>query len=473
MIDLKSLTIKSANEDIKGGKYSAVDLAKAYLEEINKKNKEINAYLEVFSDVIEQAKQADERFKNGTATLLTGIPFAIKDNILIKGRIASSASKILENYHASYDATVIDKLKKEGVVFLGRTNMDEFAMGGSTENSAYGVTKNPYDTDRVAGGSSGGSAASIAMDGALAALGSDTGGSIRQPASFCGLVGLKPSYGHVSRYGVMAMGSSLDQIGTFAKTVTDTEIIFNSIKGTDIKDSTTIKEDTYTIKANKKRIGIPRHFLNGDGISKDIMKNFEASLEKFKNLGYEIVDIELPNIAYSLSVYYVIMPAEVSSNLSRFDGMRFGLHKDGKDGIEDYFESRGTGFGKEVRRRVLLGTYVLSSGYYDAYYNRANALRKVITDDFLRAFEKVDIILTPTTPAPAFKIGEKISDPVAMYLEDIFTVTANLTGMPAISIPSGHSEISGKKLPLGLQMTAIHGNEKILFDIGKEFLGEK
>lgn len=473
MIDLKSITIKSAHEDIKSGKYSAVDLAKAYLNEINKKNKEINAYLEVFSDVLEQAKQADERFKNGTATLLTGIPFAIKDNILIKGRIASSASKILENYHASYDATVIDKLKREGVVFLGRTNMDEFAMGGSTENSAYGVTKNPYDTDRVAGGSSGGSAASIAMDGALAALGSDTGGSIRQPASFCGLVGLKPSYGHVSRYGVMAMGSSLDQIGPFAKTVTDAEIIFNSIKGIDIKDSTTIKEDTYTVKANKKRIGIPRHFLNGDGISKDIMKNFEASLDKFKNLGYEIVDIELPNIAYSLSVYYVIMPAEVSSNLSRFDGMRFGLHKDGKDGIEDYFESRGTGFGKEVRRRVLLGTYVLSSGYYDAYYNRANALRKVITDDFLRAFEKVDIILTPTTPAPAFKIGEKISDPVAMYLEDIFTVTANLTGMPAISIPSGYSEISGKKLPLGLQMTAIHGNEKILFDIGKEFLGEK
>ena len=473
MIDLKTLTIKSAHEDMKSGKYSAVDLAKAYLDEINKKNKEINAYLEVYSDVIEQAKQADERFKTGTATFLTGIPFAVKDNILIKGRIASSASKILENYHASYDATVIEKLKREGVVFLGRTNMDEFAMGGSTENSAYGVTKNPYDTERVAGGSSGGSAASIAMDGALAGLGSDTGGSIRQPASFCGLVGLKPSYGHISRFGVMAMGSSLDQIGPFAKTVTDTEIIFNSIKGTDIKDSTTIKEDTYVLKTNKKKIGIPRHFLNGDGINKDIMKNFEESLEKFRKLGYEIVDVELPNISYSLPVYYVIMPAEVSSNLSRFDGVRFGLHKDGKDGIEDYFESRGAGFGKEVRRRVLLGTYVLSSGYYDAYYNRANALRKVITDDFLHAFEKVDIILTPTTPAPAFKIGEKISDPVAMYLEDIFTVTANLTGMPAISIPSGYSEVSGKKLPLGLQMTATHGNENILFDIGKEFLGEK
>ena len=472
MIDLKTLTIKKAHEDMKSGKYSAVDLAKAYLEEINKKNKEINAYLEVFSDVIEQAKQADEKFKNGTATLLTGIPFAIKDNILIKGRIASSASKILENYHASYDATVIDKLKKEGVVFLGRTNMDEFAMGGSTENSAFGVTKNPYDTERVAGGSSGGSAAAIAINGALVSLGSDTGGSIRQPASFCGLVGLKPSYGRISRYGVMAMGSSFDQIGPFGKNVTDVETVFNTIKGLDKKDSTTIDDNTYEVKTNKKKIGIPKHFLNGDGISKDIMKNFEESLEKFRQLGYEIIDIELPNISYSLSVYYVIMPAEVSSNLSRFDGMRFGLHKDGKDGIDDYFESRGTGFGKEVRRRVLLGTYVLSSGYYDAYYNRANALRKVITDDFLHAFEKVDIILTPTTPAPAFKIGEKISDPVAMYLEDIFTVTANLTGMPAISIPSGYSDVSGKKLPLGLQMTATHGNEKALFDIGKEFLGE-
>lgn len=474
MIDLTTLTIKKVHEDLKSGKYSAVDLVQAYLEEIKKRDGEIHAYLEVFSDVLVQAKEADKRFKDGTATLLTGIPFAIKDNILIKGRIASSASKILENYHATYDATVIVKLKKEGVVFIGRTNMDEFAMGGSTENSAFGPTKNPFDVSRVAGGSSGGSAASLAMNGALVALGTDTGGSIRQPASFCGLVGLKPTYGRVSRYGAMAMGSSFDQIGPFGKTVTDVEIVFDAIKGQDIKDSTTISDETYSPKSVGKKpiIGVPQHFLGGDGIKKDVLDNFNESLDKFKKLGYEVKDITLPSISYSLAVYYVIMPAEVSSNLSRFDGMRFGLHKDGKDGIDDYFETRGAGFGKEVRRRILLGTYVLSSGYYDAYYNRANAVRRIITQDFLKAFESVDIIVTPTTPAPAFKIGEKTSDPVAMYLEDIFTVTANLTGMPAISIPSGFSEIEGKKLPLGLQMTGRHGDEKTLFEAGKEFLGE-
>jgi aspartyl-tRNA(Asn)/glutamyl-tRNA(Gln) amidotransferase subunit A len=474
MIDLKSLTIKKAHEAMKSGEYTAVDLANAYLSEIKNKNKEINAYLEVFSDVIAQAEEADRRFKDSTATLLTGIPFAVKDNILIKGRIATSASKILDKYRATYDATVIERLKKEGVVFVGRTNMDEFAMGGSTENSAFGVTKNPFDTSRVAGGSSGGTAAAIAMNGALAGLGSDTGGSIRQPASFCSLVGLKSTYGRVSRYGVMSMGSSLDQIGPFAKTVTDAEIIYNIISGVDKRDSTTIKGDTYKIKKlfSKPVIGIPRHFLGGDGIDKDTLKNFNSSIEKFRSMGYEIKDINLPNISYSLAVYYVIMPAEVSSNLSRFDGVRFGLHKEGKTGIDDYFETRGAGFGKEARRRILLGTYVLSSGYYDAYYNRANAVRRIITQDFVKAFENVDIILTPTTPAPAFKIGEKVSDPVAMYLEDIFTVTANLTGMPAMSIPSGFSEKEGKQLPLGIQLTARHGEEGLLFEVGKEFLGE-
>ncbi len=474
MIDLSTLTIKKAHDEMKSGKYSAVMLASAYLKEIENKNKEINAYLEVYNDVIEQAKEADKRFENGTDTILTGIPFAIKDNILIKGRIASSASKILENYHATYDATVIKKLKDAGVVFMGRTNMDEFAMGGSTENSAFVITKNPHDISRVAGGSSGGSAAAVAMDSALASLGSDTGGSIRQPASFCGLVGLKSTYGRVSRYGVMSMGSSLDQIGPFSKTVTDTEIIYNTIKGQDINDSTTISEKTYTSKEikNKPVVGVPRHFLGGDGIKKEVLENFNQSLEKLKKLGYEIMDITLPNIAQSLAVYYVIMPAEVSSNLSRFDSVRFGLHKDGKDGIDDYFVTRGAGFGKEARRRILLGTYVLSSGYYDAYYNRANAVRRILIEDFVKAFEKVDIIVTPTTPDTAFKIGEKTSDPVAMYLEDIFTVTANLTGMPAISIPSGNLNVEGKELPLGLQITARHGEEDLLFRVGKEFLGE-
>ncbi|HEY9583752.1 MAG TPA: Asp-tRNA(Asn)/Glu-tRNA(Gln) amidotransferase subunit GatA, partial [Candidatus Paceibacterota bacterium] len=431
MIDLEKITIKKAHEALKRGDYTCVELSKRYLEEIKKKNKEINAYLEVFSDVLDQAREANKRFQAGTATMLTGIPFAIKDNILIKGRIASSASKILENYHAVYDATVIEKLKKEDAVFLGRTNMDEFAMGGSTENSAFGVTRNPHDMERVAGGSSGGSAAAVAMGGALVALGSDTGGSIRQPASFCGLVGFKPTYGRISRYGLMALGSSLDQIGPFAKTVSDTEIVYNAIKGMDKKDSTTISNNSEE-KSKKLTIGIPRHFLS-EGIHKDVIKNFNESIDKFKKMGYEVMDITLPNIPYSLAVYYIIMPSEASSNLARYDGMRYGLHKDGKDGIEDYFVTRGEGFGKEVRRRILLGTYVLSSGYYDAYYNRANAARRIITDDFYKAFEKVDIIMTPTTPTPAFKIGEKSSDPVSMYLEDIFTVTANLTGMPAIS----------------------------------------
>ncbi len=477
MIDLKTLTITKAHEHLTKGDFTAVDLAKAYLDVISEKNKEINAYLEVYNDVIAQAEAADRRIKEGKATLLTGIPFAIKDNILLEGKIASAASEILENYHATYDATAISKLKNEGVVFIGRTNMDEFAMGGSTENSAFGITKNPHDTARVAGGSSGGAAAAVAMDGTLISLGSDTGGSVRQPASFCGVVGLKPTYGAISRHGLMAMGSSLDQIGPLAKTVTDVEIVFNAMKGNDPMDSTTIKNDTYPLAKNvgktKPVIGVPRAFLSGDGIDKEVLSNFNASLEQFKKLGYEIKDIVLPNIAYSLAVYYVIMPAEVSSNQARFDGVKYGLLKEGKNLLEDYLLTRREGFGKEVRRRILLGTYVLSSGYYDAYYNRANAVRKIIIDDFNKAFEQVDMVLTPTTPSPSFKIGTKTADPVAMYLEDIFTVTANLTGMPALSVPSGFAEVEGKKLPLGIQLTGRHGAETTLFESAKDFLGEK
>ena len=480
MIDLKTLTIRKAHEALTKGEYMAVDLAQAYLEEIKNKDKDIHAYLEVFSDVIEQAKKADEIIKSGKATLLTGIPVAIKDNILIKGRKASSASKILEDYKATYDATVIKKLKNEGVVFIGRTNMDEFAMGGSTENSAYGVTKNPYDLDRVPGGSSGGSAASVAGNMALVALGSDTGGSIRQPASFCGIVGLKPTYGGVSRFGVMAMGSSLDQIGPFAKNVEDAEILFNAIKGKDKMDSTTIENqnDPSQIKsqfdgARKYKIGVPKDFLNIGGIDKEIIKNFEESIEKLKKLGHEIVDIELPNLKYSLAVYYVIVPAEVSSNMARFDGMRYGKRISGNIGIEDYFFSRQSGLGREVKRRIILGTYVLSSGYYDAYYNKANIVREIIKEDYKKAFQKVDVIVTPTAPNVAFKIGEKVDDPLQMYLEDIFTVPLNLAGVPGISIPSGSKELDAKKLPIGIQFVADNGREDNLFNISKSFLGEK
>jgi len=469
-IDIKNLTIKSAHESLMKGEFTAVELAKEYLKIIEEKNPDINAYLGVFEDVLKQAEEADKKIKSGEADLLTGIPMAIKDNILISGRTCSAASKILEHYKASYDATVIKKLKEKGVVFLGRTNMDEFAMGGSTENSAYGVTKNPHDLERVSGGSSGGSAAAVAMDGALVSLGSDTGGSVRQPSSFCGVVGLKPTYGRVSRYGLMAMASSLDQIGPIAKNVSDAEIVFNSIAGADIMDSTSYNREPQRNKEDPKdiTIGIPRNFLK-EGVDSDVLQNFEETISKFKKLGYKIKDIDLPNLKYSLAVYYILMPAEVSSNLARFDGIKYGLYKEGKDLIDDYFITRGEGFGRESRRRIILGTYVLSSGYYDAYYNKALIVQDLIRKDFAKAFNDVDIVLTPTSPVPSFKIGEKSNDPLSMYLADIFTVSANLAGVPAISIPSGFVKRENSSLPLGIQMMAPHFEENLLFSVGKNF----
>ena len=475
-IDLKNLTIKSAHDHLVKGDFTSVELTQAYLDVIAKKDKEINAYIEVFDDALEMAKEADERIKAGNAHLLTGIPCGIKDVLFIKGHKVSAASKILENYHATYDATVITRLKEVGAVFLGRTNTDEFTMGSSTETSAYGVTKNPLDLNRVSGGSSGGSAAAVAMDGALYTLGTDTGGSIRGPASFCGIVGLKPTYGAVPRYGEIAMASSLDQTGPMAKTVSDCEIVFNVIRGQGSKDGNTYSEGMYPFKRigeKKAVIGIPWHFLGGDGIDPAVLDSFKKALEDFKNKGYEIKEIKLPNIAYSLMVYYILQPAEVSSNMARYDGVKYGLHVDGKNVIDDYFETRGKGLGREVIRRILLGTYVLSTGYYDAYYNRANAVKRLITDEFVKAFESVDLIAIPTTPSTAFKIGEKTNDPVAMYLEDIFTVTANLTGLPGISVPCGTTMKEGKALPMGLQLIARHGDEKTLFEAGKEYLNEK
>lgn len=469
-IDLKNLTIKKAHEAMVNGEYTAVDLASAYLENIKNKDGEIHAYLEVFSDVLEQAREADNRIKNkDKVTLMTGIPVAVKDNILIKGRIASSASKILENYHATYDATVIKKLKEAGAIFLGRTNMDEFAMGGSTENSAFGVTRNPHDLDRVAGGTSGGSAAAVASDMALVALGTDTGGSIRQPSSFCGVFGLKPTYGAVSRYGLMAAASSFDQIGTIGKTPEDTEVLFGYISGEDKMDSTNTGKVESKPKDIKLRIGIPKGFVTGEGIDSDVQKSFAESVEKLKKFGHEVTEIDFDYLKYSLATYYTLVFAEESSNLARFDGVRYGLHVDGASGVEDYFKSRAAGFGPEVKRRIILGAYVLSSGYYDAYYNKANIVRDLIREDYKKAFEKVDVIITPTTPGPAFKIGEKVSDPLKLYLEDIFTVPANLAGIPAMSVPCGYKEVGGKKLPLGLQLFSSHGREDVLFDLAKHF----
>jgi len=466
MIDLTTLTVSQARRDLDAKKYSALDLTNAYLDAIVKRDGEIHAYLEVWAETArEEAKRADVMIAAGTQKSLTGIPLAIKDNILIEGRIASAASKILENYRASYDATVITKLKAEGAVFLGRTNMDEFAMGSSTENSAYGVTRNPADTTRVPGGSSGGSAAAVAAQVALASLGSDTGGSIRQPASHCGLAGLKPTYGAVSRFGLMPMGSSLDQIGPLAKTVEDVKIIFEAIKGHDANDSTSIPDGFYPIAPLKKRIGVPRAFVE-KGVDPDVLEIFNASLSRLKAAGYEIIGVDMPNLPYALSVYYIVCPAEVSTNLARYDGIRYGLSIPGGEIKEVYTKTRAAGFGPEVRRRIILGTFVLSSGYADAYYRKARAVREMIRADFEKAFDTVDAIALPTSPNPAFKIGEKTNDPVAMYLEDIFSVTANLAGVPGISVPAGRAIREGKALPVGFQLMAAHGAEETLFTIG-------
>ena len=467
MIDLKNLTIEKAHESLKNGVFTCSELAQAYLDEIKKKNKELNAYLEIFDDVLEQADLAQKKFADGTATELTGIPFAIKDNILIEGRIASAGSKILENYKASYDATVIKDLKKVGVVFLGRTNMDEFAMGSSTQTSAYGVTRNPLDPSRVPGGSSGGSAAALAGDITLAAIGTETCGSVREPSAFCGLVGLKPTYGALSRQGIIAMGNSLDQVSTFGKCVRDAEIIFNLLSRYDKEDSTSVPDRLRKIEAkkNSKKIGVPWHLFK-EGVDTEVQENFKQSLEKFKKVGYEIVDIELPHAQYSLAVYYIIMPAEVSTNLSRFDGIRYGYTSDGENLLDVYKKSRAKGFGKEARRRILLGTYVLSHGYYDAYYNKAIKVREKIKEEVMKAFENVDYILTPTAPMTAFKIGEKMDDPVAMYLCDIFSAPANLAGVPSIALPSGKNE---EGMPFSIQFMASHFREDLLFEVGKKF----
>ena len=469
MIDLKNLTIEKAHQGFLNKEFTCRALLEEYLKVIKEKDAELHAFLEVYGDALAQADEADKKFADGTTVLMTGIPVAIKDNILFEGHIASAGSKILENYKASYDAFVIKKLKEAGAVIIGRTNMDEFAMGVSTENSAFGVTKNPHDISRVPGGSSGGSTVAVAINGALVALGSDTAGSCRQPAAFCGVVGLKPTYGSVSRHGLMSMGSSLDVIGPIGKTVTDVEILFNIIKGLDKMDSTSISLDFYEKETNEKIvIGIPKNLLKM-GVDERVLLSFNENIKKLEKLGCIMKDIELPYVKYTVPSYYIITPAEVSANLARYDGIKYGLSINGVNLKEVYTKTRKAGFGPEVRRRILVGTYVLSHGYYDAYYNKATFIRNLIQNDYAKAFKEVNLILTPTTTGPAFKIGEKINDPVKMYLEDIFTAPANMTGLPAISIPSGFVEEEGKQLPLGIQFMAPHQREDLLFEIGKKF----
>lgn len=462
-------TLRQLHEELKNGTLTIEALVENSKKVIEEKETDVHALLGMYSHALveSQIDKAQEMFKNGTATVLTGIPIVLKDNILVKGEVATGGSKILEHYVATYDATVVKKLKAAGVILVGRANMDEFAMGGSTENSAYGPTKNPQDITKVAGGSSGGSAAVVAYGGVPVSLGSDTGGSIRQPASFCGLVGLKTTYGNVSRLGLMAMGSSLDQIGPFANSVEDAEELYNVITGNDPYDSTSLSAESRNIKheAVKKVIGVPMSFVNQKGVDQEVLANFNETLEKFKKEGYTIKDITVNHLEKALSVYYVLMFAEVSSNLARYDGIRYGLSHPGETSIRSYFESRTNGFGSEVRRRILLGTYVLSSGYYDAYYNKANLVRSMLKKEFERVFKDIDVIATPTSPIPAFTLGEKSHDPLSMYLADIFTVPVNIVGVPAISIPSGKTSTG---LPLGVQFIAPHMREDLLFTYGRE-----
>jgi aspartyl-tRNA(Asn)/glutamyl-tRNA(Gln) amidotransferase subunit A len=462
-------SIATLHEELLSKKLTVRELCDDSLKTIREKDGGIGAFLGIYTDTLieEQIKKAEEMFALGTASALTGIPFAIKDNILVKGEIASAGSKILEHYTAVYDADVIEALKSVGAILIGRTNMDEFAMGGSTENSAYKMTKNPHDLTKVAGGSSGGSAAAVAGGMTPAALGSDTGGSIRQPASFCGVVGLKTTYGKTSRFGAIAMGSSLDQIGPFGNSVTDVETIYNVISRHDKRDSTSLPESSRTFtKKVTKTIGVPWSFVRREGIDAEVLANFEESLKKLEKDGYTVKDVTIHELEKILSVYYIIMFAEVSSNLARYDGIRYGLSEKGANSIEGYFLSRTKGFGDEVRRRILLGTYVLSSGYYDAYYNKATALREYLRTEFAKVFKEVDVIALPTSPVPAFGVGEKHGDPLSMYLADIFTVPVNIVGVPAISIPSGKT---ARGLPLGLQLIAPHNGEEFLFTTGKDF----
>ena len=465
-MDIATLTIARARALLDTKEVSARELTENYLARIRDRNEKLNAYLEVFDDALKVAEAADEKIRTGTQEALTGIPLCSKDNILIQGRVASAASQILKTYRATYDATIIRKLKHAGAVFLGRTNMDEFALGSSTENSAFGVTRNPHDLDRVPGGSSGGSAAAVADGLALAALGSDTGGSIRQPAALCGIVGFKPSYGAVSRYGLIAAASSLDQIGPLTRTVEDAEILFSALEGADARDATSVPIEKRNYARDIRRIGVPRAFLD-EGVDEDIAALFEERLSNLSSAGYTIVPIDLASVTYSLAAYYIINPAEVSSNLARFDGLRYGVSHKGETLLGDYVETRGKGFGSEVRRRILTGTFVLSSGYADAYYRKAVAVRDLLKDEFERVFKDVDIIATPTSPAPAFLLGEKADDPVAMYAADRFTVPVNLAGVPALSIPMGKVKRKESMLPVGMQYIAPYGADMSLLSFGK------
>jgi aspartyl-tRNA(Asn)/glutamyl-tRNA(Gln) amidotransferase subunit A len=454
------------------GDFTSVELTQHYLDRINAHNATLNAFITVTPELaLEQAREADLRLQNKTAGKLTGIPLAHKDIFCTQGVRTSCASKMLDKFIAPYNATVVEKLNAAGMVTLGKTNMDEFAMGSSNETSYYGIVKNPWDTNRVPGGSSGGSAAAMAARLAPIATGTDTGGSIRQPASLCNLTGLKPTYGRISRYGMIAFASSLDQAGPMANNAEDAALLLNEMAGFDERDSTSVDREVpdYTATLNDSleglRIGIPKEFF-GEGLDPEVEATIQAAIKTYESLGATVKEISLPNSNLSVPTYYVVAPAECSSNLSRMDGVRFG-HRcdDPKDLLDLYQRSRGEGFGSEVKRRIMIGTYALSAGYYDAYYLKAQQCRRLISEDFKQAFNEVDVIMGPTAPTTAFNLGEKNDDPVSMYLADIYTISTNLAGLPGMSIPAGF--VNG--LPVGLQIIGNYFDEARLLNVAHRY----
>ena len=470
-------SLKNLSQMLAKKELSSVEMTQTFLDRIHQHNPNINAYITLDEEkTLAQAKSADARIAAGTATTLTGIPIAQKDIFCAKDWKTTCGSKMLENFVSPYDAHVITQFNNAGAVNLGKTNMDEFAMGSSNETSYFGCVKNPWDFDRVPGGSSGGSAAAVAARLCAAATGTDTGGSIRQPASLCGFTGLKPTYGIVSRFGMIAFASSLDQAGPMAKSAEDCALMMNTMAGFDERDSTSLnhpKED-YSRSLNAPlaglKVGLPKEYF-AEGLDADVEKIIESAIAEYKKLGAEFVDISLPNASLSIPVYYVLAPAEASSNLSRYDGVRYG-HRAAEynDLMEMYMKSRAEGFGEEVKRRILIGTYVLSAGYYDAYYLKAQQIRHLIADDFKAAFKKCDIIMGPTVPSTAFKTGEKTDDPVSMYLQDIYTIATNLAGLPGMSIPAGFSPTEdGKPLPVGLQIIGNYFDEARMLNVGHAY----
>ncbi len=467
-----SKTISQIQQGLAKGEFSSVEITGDYLAAIKTHNPTINCYISITEELaLQQAKAADERIAAGESQALTGVPLAHKDIFCTDGVKTSCGSKMLDNFIAPYDATVIEKMNNSGAVMLGKTNMDEFAMGSSNENSYYGPVANPWDHQRVPGGSSGGSAAAVAAGLAAAATGTDTGGSIRQPAALCGITGIKPTYGRVSRYGMIAFGSSLDQGGAFARTAEDCAQLIQTMAGFDPRDSTSIDQPVPNYSESLDhgikglRIGLPKEYF-ADGLDHDVARVIEAAIDEYRKLGAEVIEVSLPNTNLSIPVYYVVALAECSSNLSRFDGVRFGHRCENPKDLEDlYKRSRGEGFGEEVKRRIMLGTYALSAGYYDAYYLKAQQLRRLIKQDFERAFEQVDIIACPTTPEIAFKLGDKTDDPVSMYLQDIYTISLNLAGLPGMSIPAGFSQ----GMPVGLQLIGNYFDEARLLNTAHQF----